>query len=848
MSGDVDRHSLVQFQQEAVDGLIAAFKRVAWHFDQQPDKRQHIGLTYGVALLEAPTGSGKTLMIGRVLEGLRGKMLGKTVWFWFAPYSGLVVQSRDALKTQCGSLHLRDIYNDRIATNSRDGDVFLHTWDSMRANKAETRKVRQRTEKTVSLEDMLADLRDAGFKVGVVIDEAHLNFGTSATASANLYLHVLRPEYTILATATPNDKKLEEFERSAGIKPENRIVIERKRVVDAGLNKEGLKLGYLKLREEDGRFIDLEQAILRAAWLQHERVKQELEAQSINVTPLMLVQVEDQAQGGEDPEKRVWEKLELAGIPKSAIRSHTSGEPDPDFHTFAYDPNVEVLIFKVAVATGFDAPRAWTLVSVRPNRGVDFGLQIVGRIMRVHPSVRKLHGQNPLLDSGYVFLSDPISQAGLDAAADELKAVKQGIDLVTDKLDVVMFGDVGNIPDYAYGGNLPAAIPPKSAEERQIRLDSLVQLGLLKEDVLQLSASDQDSAIVMAEAIASLGDTGLFGKLPELQAPSKSNSSSAVKPRLKTYKLRREELGIPLALVREELPPFEELDDKFYASIGVNFCGDGRELFALLSKRGGKAELGFRDVFDGGQIEARLIDVRLSNARIAEEAQQHFEFNDSLDTRLLKIGIVNRLLALAANEGMDAPSQDLRRAVEFSVMQNPGKLHEAVKQAQARKLRFMQELPIPDELELQTDSLAPAKLGAYGVFNDDMNIEERSFAELLDNDSTGTVKWWLKNKENTKWATQIILPTGRRFFPDFAVGVQGRKNRDQIALVEIKDNGQDGRLQSDINLLKAQIRHTDYGKVSWAFRVDKWVRGEFSPLENRIVAHDRFNIDALLLD
>jgi hypothetical protein len=33
----------------------------------------------------------------------------------------------------------------------------------------------------------------------------------------------------------------------------------------------------------------------------------------------------------------------------------------------------------------------WTLVSVRPSRGRDFGMQIVGRIMRVHPLVRSFH-------------------------------------------------------------------------------------------------------------------------------------------------------------------------------------------------------------------------------------------------------------------------------------------------------------------------------------------------------------------------------------------------------------------------------------------------------------------------
>ena len=56
------------------------------------------------------------------------------------------------------------------------------------------------------------------------------------------------------------------------------------------------------------------------------------------------------------------------------IRSHTADEPDPYLSTIAADESVEVLIFKLAVATGFDAPRAFTLVSFRPNRDEDFGV------------------------------------------------------------------------------------------------------------------------------------------------------------------------------------------------------------------------------------------------------------------------------------------------------------------------------------------------------------------------------------------------------------------------------------------------------------------------------------------
>ena len=42
-----------------------------------------------------------------------------------------------------------------------------------------------------------------------------------------------------------------------------------------------------------------------------------------------------------------------------------------------------MLIFKVAVALGFDAP-LFALVSMRGAKDTDFGIQVVGRILRVH--------------------------------------------------------------------------------------------------------------------------------------------------------------------------------------------------------------------------------------------------------------------------------------------------------------------------------------------------------------------------------------------------------------------------------------------------------------------------------
>lgn len=116
-------------------------------------------------------------------------------------------------------------------------------------------------------------------------------------------------------------------------------------------------MGCCNFKEEDRALIDTEVATLTAGWSRHSFIKNKLSEKGISLTPLMLVQVEDQQEGKEIPVARVKERLIEIGVPEQAIAVHTSGEPDPAFHTLAYDPEIEVLIFKLAVATGFDAAR-----------------------------------------------------------------------------------------------------------------------------------------------------------------------------------------------------------------------------------------------------------------------------------------------------------------------------------------------------------------------------------------------------------------------------------------------------------------------------------------------------------
>ena len=180
-------------------------------------------------------------------------------------------------------------------------------------------------------------------------------------------------------------------------------------------------------------------------------------------------------------------------------------------------------------------------------------------------------------------------------------------------------------------------------------------------------------------------------------------------------------------------------------------------------------------------------------------------------------------------------------------MSRPSALSAALREAQAMHLQVADAEPLPPLLVDADAVLHTARLGAYGVFPPNMNAEERGFAEWLDADKTGRVQWWLRLQESANWAVTLILPTGRRFFPDFAVGVEGRNTPDRVALVEIKDDGASGRLHSDDNRIKIRQSHREYGNVAWTVReAGTWAHARLDPDLDRIFARGRFDVDSLL--
>lgn len=836
------------FQQQARNVLVQVITETDRFIDADPNRRREISLQVGVSLLRSPTGSGKTLTIGRSLEGAVGQLRSRTVWIWLTPYSGLVTQSRDALAEQCPGLRLRDIASDRNVAMARDGDVYVTTWSNVATKNKDARIIRRDDEYVPGFDLFVAALRASGFRIGLVIDEAHQNFGTTAVQASAFYTNVLAPDFTVLATATPRDQQLQAFESAVGIREINRIDVPREEVVRACLNKVGIKAVHFRADEKDERVLDMAEVAIYAGLERHRRVREALVEKNVDLVPLLLIQVENAGLGEPDPIARVRAILDSLDVDRNRVAVHTSKEPDPFFHTLAYDERKDILVFKMSAATGFDAPRAWTLVSLRSSVGQEFGLQVIGRIMRVHPRVQALHpfaSEPPrsdlsLLDFGYVFLAHPAQQVGLVQAAAELNNLKGAIETLTDNVHVIDFGQGSQILLDPTQGFKELLVPSTS-----ILTESIVQSEEAPTSVPSGAASDTAAPVYLPLAsaqpfLALLSD--------ELDAPARVNATTKEEDERKRptplfgYRLR-DDIPFPRALAREVMP---KSMDGLVRCISERVVIDD-EAINLIYRNWGRVHVTEEELF-GGERQTSVSNAPISAARIAAGAQAAFRFNDSIDERDLKPALLSRLREAIIDKGLREPEErDLRRGVDLLGLLRPNLLTDACRSCLAGAVEVLQNEPIP-ELYQAPPGLEHARLSLYSVFPSDLNKEELAFARLLDEDKTGTVLWWLRNPHNARWAVSIVLPNGERHFPDFVIGVNGnRRTLDNIALAEVKDDGSTGRLFSEKNGRKVRVQHSRYRRCLMVYRDDSsgWFQVAWRPDLQRHLPADRFDIRQL---
>jgi hypothetical protein len=832
---------LMPFQQTVVRGVLARFHKARDRLQELPssgdsDARRAAGRSGGAVVLCAPTGVGKTLLAAEVLQRFEGER--PVLWFWFAPFAGLVEQAAGVLRAQVPALRQFDLQADRALDTVRNGGVFVTTWQSVAAANQQARRARSRSDEGAALDDLLLLAREQGLQIGCVIDEAHHGFH-KAKEARSFFTEVLQPDYTLMLTATPRDADVAKFEQDTGYRlgnPDEWVTLARIDGVAAGLLKRGIKLVRFLAKDDDvASLVDFERTALRECAEMHRGIKEDLARAQIPVTPLMLVQAPDGERAMREAKRYLVEEL---GFSDEAVAIYTSKEKTVDLLTVAVDPNVEVLIFKMAIALGFDAPRAFTLAALRGARDKDFGIQVIGRLMRVHPLLRRREGLPAELEYGFVFLANAESQEGLLEAG-------QAIDKLSTQVP-----ELGSQTVITVVGSNHTVQLLRTGESASLLLDGRsVQRVSLPGASVDESTADSASLQQLAQELLQGPTLDLFAGMAPTEVSSNAASPSArllLSSVLKNDSRRSAGSAMlrdnmPRSMLSEYLPPIDgDLERRIadHVDFSPQVLGSkDRGLAQLLRMEG--------DVFNRVEGDRRLyIQAELDPAQMAAKVYRQMGLFD-LDPRALLNALLERFEEKLPEAGFAVPSSEeaLEHALDVVLVRNPSLLKNANRLARMQRID-LHEVQLPMGI-FSTEPLKPAKRNIYGVFPNSWDSEdERVFAEQLD--VCTEVLWWHRNPSRRPESVALYRwNDGSPFHPDFVVAYRGRGTEGDIALVEVKGPRGWG---DPVDVAKASgPAHAKYGRCVFVGRADK--RSPFErlqPKDARLVSVGAWDFRQLL--
>jgi len=352
-------------------------------------------------VFKAPTGSGKTVMMAEYLKQLvEYRDDSRSFAFLWAAPRQLHIQSRERLEKYFSDTKaLRCLYFEELIDRQiGDKEILFLNWESI--NKKDNIYIRE-NEQDMNLSVVLQNTRDSGKTIILVIDESHF---ASKTEISRELIGMFQPSVTIEVSATPNmqgDESVTVY-REEVIKEE---MIKKHIVINPGFRNEIVKQTddtlFVKSTGDEGT----DEFVLRMAIEKREELAMAYQEIGVNINPLLLIQLPDKQQGEADFKDeviRILEKNHKITVKNGKLAIYLSEDKTNLENITRNDSEVEVMIFKQAIALGWDCPRASILALFRDWKSLQFSIQTVGRILRM-PELK--YYEKDELNTGFVFTS-----------------------------------------------------------------------------------------------------------------------------------------------------------------------------------------------------------------------------------------------------------------------------------------------------------------------------------------------------------------------------------------------------------------------------------------------------------
>lgn len=378
-------YELKNFQRKAVDKLKKYFSS---YFNESDRK---------TIVFKSPTGSGKTFMASSLFEELAQEF--NSVDFcvlWCCPGKGeLQKQSYTNVKYYLGgnpvcSLLEDSFFGSRSYINKHE--IVFVNWEKLVQKDKETGSWANnlmRDQEGNNFINVIDNTKLNGTKIILVIDESHIGAGAS-TRVQEFINTIVEPDIVLKMSATPLDNRPD-------------VEVKMDDVIEEGLIKkdiivnEGIKESDKSLADKDSKLLVLEKGFDKRLEL-----LQRYKSIGSKVNPLVLIQIPN-VDEGEAKKLVVKDFLREKGITEENGKLKLWCDNSANFDKKRIKENddiTEFLIFKTAVATGWDCPRAQILIKFRDGKSETFEIQTVGRILR---TAEAKSYNDELLDNAYIF-------------------------------------------------------------------------------------------------------------------------------------------------------------------------------------------------------------------------------------------------------------------------------------------------------------------------------------------------------------------------------------------------------------------------------------------------------------
>jgi type III restriction enzyme len=349
-----------------------------------------------ICIFKAPTGSGKTLMMADFLMRLADSRVdGKRFSYIWIAVNKLHDQSRDSLKKyyENKGLGLKCSYfEDLDERKIRENEILFLNWASI--NKKDNLYVRE-NERNNNLSNIVQRTKAEGRNIILIIDESHRN---AETEKSKALIDEINPKITIEVSATPQLKGV-----FRGVE------VQLNDVKDEGMIKKGIIINQdFENYRFDKKVADktADEIVVEVGLKKRLELEKKYQEVGSSVNPLMLIQIPDSKKGLTDKKDSIIQLLTKYGITtENGKLAIYLSDKDNKINLENIEKNeneVEVMIFKQAIAVGWDCPRANILVLFREWKSMVFSIQTIGRIMRMPEHD---HYKDNDLNIGYVYTS-----------------------------------------------------------------------------------------------------------------------------------------------------------------------------------------------------------------------------------------------------------------------------------------------------------------------------------------------------------------------------------------------------------------------------------------------------------